>query len=69
MPQSNSRIRIGFTTASAQSTQLATEQRLQQLDKLAAGGYITPAEYKAKRRPFLTICDEAAEGKRDVLRF
>ncbi len=26
------------------------EQRIQQLDKLAAGGYITPAEYKAKKQ-------------------
>jgi hypothetical protein len=26
------------------------EQRIQQLDKLAAGGYITPAEYKAKKK-------------------
>lgn len=29
------------------------EQRLQQLDKLAAGGYITPAEYKTKRKAIL----------------
>lgn len=26
------------------------EQRISQLDKLAAGGYITPAEYKAKKK-------------------
>jgi uncharacterized protein YciW len=29
---------------------LTPEQRLQQLDKLAAGGYITPEEYKAKKK-------------------
>jgi hypothetical protein len=29
------------------------EQRIQQLDKLAAGGYITPAEYKAKKKAIL----------------
>jgi hypothetical protein len=28
----------------------STEERLQQLDKLAANGYITPEEYKAKRQ-------------------
>ena len=29
------------------------EQRIQQLDKLAAGGYITPDEYKAKKQAIL----------------
>jgi hypothetical protein len=29
------------------------EQRIQQLDKLAAGGYITPAEYKTKKKAIL----------------
>lgn len=29
------------------------EQRISQLDKLAAGGYITPAEYKAKKQAIL----------------
>ena len=29
------------------------EQRIQQLDKLAAGGYITPAEYKAKKQAII----------------
>jgi len=29
------------------------QQRLQELDKLAAGGYITPAEYKAKKKAIL----------------
>jgi hypothetical protein len=30
-----------------------TEQKLNELDKLAAGGYITPAEYKARRKAIL----------------
>ena len=29
------------------------EQRLQELDKLAAGGYITPEEYKAKKQAII----------------
>ena len=29
------------------------QQKLNQLDKLAAGGYITPAEYKAKKKAIL----------------
>jgi hypothetical protein len=29
------------------------EQRIAQLDKLAAGGYITPEEYKAKKQSIL----------------
>lgn len=29
------------------------EQQMQQLDKLAAGGYITPEEYKAKKKKIL----------------
>lgn len=38
--------------ASAGASQ-SPEARLQQLDKLAAGGYITPAEYKAKKQQIL----------------
>jgi hypothetical protein len=30
-----------------------TKQRMDQLDKLAAGGYITPEEYKAKKKALL----------------
>jgi hypothetical protein len=30
-----------------------TEQQLQDLDRLAAGGYITPEEYKARRQAIL----------------
>jgi len=32
---------------------MTPEQKLDQLDKLAAGGYITPAEYKARRQAIL----------------
>jgi hypothetical protein len=32
---------------------MTPEQKLNQLDKLAAGGYITPAEYKARRQAIL----------------
>ena len=35
------------TTAAAKPS---AESRIKQLDKLAAGGYITPAEYKAKKK-------------------
>jgi len=31
----------------------STQQRLDQLDKLAAGGYIAPEEYKAKKKAIL----------------
>ena len=30
-----------------------TEQQLQELDRLAAGGYITPEEYKSRRQAIL----------------
>ena len=33
--------------------QLTPQQQLNQLDALAAGGYITPAEYKARREAIL----------------
>lgn len=32
---------------------MSPEARIKQLDKLAAGGYITPAEYKAKKKAIL----------------
>jgi microcompartment protein CcmL/EutN len=38
--------------APASSTQ-STEQKLKELDKLAAGGYITPTEYKAKKQSII----------------
>jgi hypothetical protein len=39
--------------APARSAQTTTEQKLQELDKLAAGGYITPEEYKTKKKAIL----------------
>jgi hypothetical protein len=36
--------------SAAPAAQPSAEQRIQQLDKLAAGGYITPEEYKAKKQ-------------------
>jgi hypothetical protein len=39
--------------AAAASTAMTPEQKLSQLNKLAAGGYITPAEYKAKKQAIL----------------
>jgi hypothetical protein len=35
------------------TTQQTPQQRIAQLDKLAAGGYITPEEYKAKKQSIL----------------
>jgi hypothetical protein len=32
---------------------LSPQQRLDQLDKLAAGGYIAPEKYKAKKKAIL----------------
>jgi hypothetical protein len=40
-------------SAPAPAAQMTPEQKLQQLDKLAAGGYITPAEYKARGKVIL----------------
>jgi len=37
----------------AAATKPSTEDRLKELDKLAAGGYITPEEYKAKKKAIL----------------
>jgi hypothetical protein len=39
-------------TAPAPAAQ-TPQQRLDQLDKLAAGGYITPEEYKAKKKSII----------------
>jgi len=43
------------TTAAhtATAAKPSTEDRLKELDKLAAGGYITPEEYKAKKKAIL----------------
>jgi hypothetical protein len=37
----------------AAPAQKTPQQRLDELDKLAAGGYITPAEYKAKKQTII----------------
>ena len=37
----------------AAPAQKSPEQRIAELDKLAAGGYITPEEYKAKKQQIL----------------
>jgi hypothetical protein len=42
-------VRQAAPAASSQTTQ----QKLDELDKLAAGGYITPAEYKAKKQSII----------------
>lgn len=39
--------------APAASSTQTTEQKLAELDKLAAGGYITPEEYKRKRQAII----------------
>jgi len=39
--------------APAPAAQQTPQQKLQELDKLAAGGYITPEEYKAKKKAIL----------------
>ena len=40
-------------SAAPAAAQPSVEQRIQELDKLAAGGYITPEEYKAKKQSIL----------------
>lgn len=40
-------------SASAPSASQSAEARIAELDKLAAGGYITPEEYKAKKKAIL----------------
>ncbi len=39
--------------APAPAAKPTTQQRLDQLNKLAAGGYITPQEYKAKKKAIM----------------
>ena len=40
--------------APAPAAKPSAESRIQQLDKMAAGGYITPAEYKTKKAAILS---------------
>jgi hypothetical protein len=44
---------VVHTQAAPAAAGMTPEQKLNQLDKLAAGGYITPAEYKARRKAIL----------------
>jgi hypothetical protein len=37
----------------AQAAKPSIEQRLKELDKLAKGGYITPEEYKARKKAII----------------
>ena len=41
-------------SAAPAAAQPSVEQRIQQLDKLAAGGFISPEEYKAKKQSILS---------------
>ena len=41
-------------SAAPAAAQQSVEQRIQQLDKLAAGGFISPEEYKAKKQSILS---------------
>jgi len=41
-------------SAAPAAAQPSVEQRIQELDKLAAGGYISPEEYKAKKQSILS---------------
>lgn len=50
--QQNSQQQVQQAAPAASSTQ-STQQKLDELDKLAAGGYITPAEYKAKKQSII----------------
>jgi hypothetical protein len=49
----NSRNAQQAAPAPAPAAQQTPEQRIAQLDKLAAGGYITPEEYKTKKKAIL----------------
>ncbi|MEM9256528.1 MAG: hypothetical protein AAGA91_13860 [Pseudomonadota bacterium] len=44
---------VTVTRAAPASQSMTPEQKMQQLNKLAAGGYITPAEYKAEKQAIL----------------
>ena len=41
------------STPTSTSTTMTPEQKIQQLNKLAAGGYITPQEYKTEKQAIL----------------
>ena len=48
--QAYSQPRAAQQAAPAPVAKQTPESRIQELDKLAAGGYIIPAEYKAKKK-------------------
>ncbi|NOR23193.1 MAG: hypothetical protein GQ542_02155 [Desulforhopalus sp.] len=48
--QAYSQQRSAQQAAPAPAAKPTAESRIKQLDKLAAGGYITPAEYKTKKK-------------------
>ena len=47
--QASQQVQQAAPTSSSETTQ----QKLDELDKLATGGYITPEEYKAKRKSII----------------
>jgi hypothetical protein len=51
--QQQSSQRAAPAPAPAPAAKPTAESRIKQLDKLAAGGYITPAEYKTKKKAIL----------------
>jgi hypothetical protein len=53
MAYNSSRAAQPVQQAAAAPATMTTQQKLDQLNKLAAGGYITPAEYKAKKKAIL----------------
>ena len=50
--QSSQQQQVQQAAPAASATQ-TTEQKLDELNKLAAGGYITPAEYKTKKQAII----------------
>jgi hypothetical protein len=51
--QAYSQQRSAQQAAPVHAAKPTAESRIKQLDKLAAGGYITPAEYKTKKKAIL----------------
>ena len=44
---------VTVTEPAPRDRKMTPEEKMQQLNKLAAGGYITPAEYKAEKQAIL----------------
>ncbi len=49
----NSQQQVQQQQAAPAPTEQTPQQKIQQLDQLAAGGYITPEEYKTKKKAIL----------------